>query len=199
MLNRIARSRGWFRQSDDALLLLSATFDSDTESVCACGRSDVTSGDLTLSGVDCQSDTCDAPSLLSVPSSTAGSLLRLSATTSNSAATFVDRVVRACDASSDVPIRPAHVYSVRGTGDWMTASTCSDTLNVDTKLFVMKQSDTLCSSVTSDDCVAVNDNSLRGPTLCPNGGSELSWEVSRFLLLEVFSSFPQSTIFIIIV
>jgi hypothetical protein len=208
-LSPAVRSRGWFDRSSDALRLAVA-FGTNVD--CGCGNATLlnraTSSDAKANGgsglqlldVPCDEALCERAPLVSVPWLGDGVWSRLRSPLSNLA---VRSIVSLCNASVIVdPTQPplpsaAHHYRVRGTGLFVTASTCR-VPNADTRLYVIRASD--CDMPSGAVCVAANDNALRDPSSCPGGGSEVTWRAERnvdyvvVVLAPFISLFPRSAV-----
>jgi hypothetical protein len=177
------RSRPWYDPADPLLALVMTFQPRDGTSECTCGSNvdvaaDVNNGvgAMLLSSPDCNRADCSKAPLLEVPGAFDGTVSQLAGDAS--AAQLAAHATRLCNASVDaVPLpKLSHMYRVRGNGTLITASTCRNAVQ-DTRLFVFRAS--LCGMFadTSDrsKCVASNDDSLRGPRGCPNGGAEVTW------------------------
>jgi hypothetical protein len=182
------RTRGWYDSSDPLLTLL-ATFPAlPGGQGCSCGDAPYTNearasslAALQLVGVGCDTSNCAVAPRVPVPASVDGSVGRLIG--DSDAMQLAVHALRLCNASIDATQLPklSHVYRVRGNGTLMSASTCRESVQ-DTRLFVLRAS--LCGALDADTvdrskCVAFNDDALRGPRNCPNGGSEATWLSER--------------------
>ena len=192
--DRVRRAREWIdvRAASDVAILHS--FVEPTGS-CTCGVERIASqGTVTKSGsqfeiehVDCNDATCASAKLLNLGDTVEASVDRLRAADAASALRELTDAVQLCVDADEPVVQPAalaHWFSVRGSdagGEWLTASTCSDT-QVDTRLLILQSSAGACGQF---ECVAHNDDAVRGRAVCANGGSEVSWRVGRGVTYRV--------------
>jgi hypothetical protein len=201
--DRALLRRGWHDLNDPNLVAFASFTPANGSTACVCGTAPYANeaqaagaaSGLQLIGVDCNVGDCQFARLLPQPTASAdGSVSLLSGSDVQLAA----HAARLCNASIDAaaaqPAKLSHVYRVRGNGTLISASTCRGAVQ-DTRVFVFRAS--LCGALadTTDrsKCVAHNDDSLRGPRGCPNGGAEVTWLGERDVEYVVVVATPYES------
>jgi hypothetical protein len=174
----LRRERNWFDTRADTDLLFAHTFVESSGS-CTCGNGVFASAfgraqhRVTVNNIDCNDPRCRIAQAIAPGRTFEASRDRLRAASLALAIDELQSALTACveaDAPLQSPTELAHWYKAVGTGQLMTASTCTQTV-VDTRILVLQTDN--CTAFT---CVAFNDDAIRGAAACGNGGSEVSWQ-----------------------